>query len=103
MTDVVAILGASCAQVGCTPLGQTTMEMVWLPGSVGKIAKSDAIEAECHPEEKHAQIQGLEKAGRRVLMVGDGINDGPSLASADVGVAMGLGAATSPPTRPAWP
>lgn len=58
---------------------------------VGRQVGVDHIEAECLPEEKHEQIQALVKAGRRVMMVGDGINDGPSLAAADVGVAMGLG------------
>ncbi len=58
---------------------------------VGRTVGVDSVEAECLPEEKHEQIKALTKAGRRVLMVGDGINDGPSLASADVGVAMGLG------------
>jgi heavy metal translocating P-type ATPase len=57
---------------------------------VGQAVNADAIEAECLPEEKHQQIQGMVKAGYRTMMVGDGINDGPSLASADVGVAMGL-------------
>jgi P-type E1-E2 ATPase len=58
---------------------------------VGRLVGADDVEAECLPEEKHAQIAHMVKAGRRVMMVGDGINDGPSLAAADVGVAMGLG------------
>lgn len=57
---------------------------------VGQAVGVDMIEAECHPEEKHEQIVALTRAGHRVMMVGDGINDGPSLAAADVGVAMGL-------------
>lgn len=58
---------------------------------VGASVGVDAIEAECLPEEKHELIRGLVGSGYRVMMVGDGINDGPSLAQADVGVAMGLG------------
>ncbi len=58
---------------------------------VGRQVEVDTVEAECLPEEKHAQIQALTREGRRVMMVGDGINDGPSLAAADIGVAMGLG------------
>ncbi len=57
---------------------------------VGSNVGVDAIEAECHPEEKHQLIKDMVKGGFRTLMVGDGINDGPSLAEADVGVAMGL-------------
>lgn len=57
---------------------------------VGVAVGVDQIEAECLPEEKHALVQQLVQSGSRVLMVGDGINDGPSLAAADVGVAMGL-------------
>lgn len=57
---------------------------------VGAAIGVDIIEAECHPEEKHEQIVQLNKAGAHTMMVGDGINDGPSLAAADVGVAMGL-------------
>ena len=58
---------------------------------VGTTVGVDAVEAECLPEEKHQQIRDMVRAGYRVLMIGDGINDGPSLAAADVGVAMGLG------------
>ena len=51
---------------------------------------ADSVEAECLPEEKHEQIRQMVGQGFRVMMVGDGINDGPALAEADVGVAMGL-------------
>ncbi|MCA9282527.1 MAG: cadmium-translocating P-type ATPase [Phycisphaeraceae bacterium] len=57
---------------------------------VGITVGVDKVEAECLPEEKHDIVQGMVGRGLRVLMVGDGINDGPSLAAADVGVAMGL-------------
>jgi len=57
---------------------------------VGISVGADAIEAECLPEEKHEQVRALRAQGYRVMMIGDGINDGPSLAEADLGVAMGL-------------
>ncbi|MFM7479894.1 MAG: heavy metal translocating P-type ATPase [Planctomycetota bacterium] len=57
---------------------------------VGESVGVDTIEAECLPEEKHEELKYLIRRGNRVLVVGDGINDGPILASADVGVAMGL-------------
>ncbi len=57
---------------------------------VGQAVGVDSVEAECLPEEKHAELMYLIKRGHRTLVVGDGINDGPILASADVGVAMGL-------------
>ncbi len=57
---------------------------------VGRAVGVDAIEAECLPEEKQQELEYLLKRGHRTLVVGDGINDGPILAAADVGVAMGL-------------
>jgi Cd2+/Zn2+-exporting ATPase len=57
---------------------------------VGQAVGVDAIEAECLPEEKHEELKYLMQKGHRVLVVGDGINDGPILTTADVGVAMGL-------------
>lgn len=74
------------------------LEVVMLTGDNDRTAKAigqslgiDRIIANVRPDQKEKVLKNLQKGGRKVAMVGDGINDAPALAAADVGIAIGSG------------
>ena len=79
-------------------LRESGLRTLLLTGDVEGVAKSvakalgiDAVEYQLLPAQKLQRIESLLKEGKKVAMVGDGINDAPALSKATVGIAMGSG------------
>src|SRR3546814_13728323 len=89
-------------QEALTALKADGVRVVMLTGDNWTTAKAvarrleiDEVEAEVLPETKSAVVQRPKAAGEVVAMAGDGVNDAPALAAADVGIAMGPGNAVA--------
>jgi Cu2+-exporting ATPase len=90
------------AAVAVRALRRLGLEPTLLTGDKAEIAERvaaeagvDRVVAGLHPDDKVAWIQARQDQGQKVLFVGDGLNDGPALARANVGLAMGTGAVSS--------
>jgi Cu+-exporting ATPase len=99
----VGVIGVSDPIKDSTPaalatLRQEGVRVVMLTGDSATTARAvaaklgiDEVRAEVRPDQKAEVVARLKAEGRKVAMAGDGVNDAPALASADVGIAMGTG------------
>src|SRR5439155_10761318 len=86
------------AKAGVEALHEANVQVVMLTGdnqaTARRIAEQlgiDTVIAEVLPGDKAAKVRELQEEGRKVAMVGDGVNDAPALAQADLGIAIGAG------------
>lgn len=97
LLSVVDPIKATTAEA-ITALRRDGLRIVMATGDGERTARAvaselglDEVHGETRPQDKAALVRGFQQQGRAVAMAGDGINDAPALASADVGIAMGTG------------
>jgi heavy metal translocating P-type ATPase len=95
---VIADAIKSTSKQAIADLQSKGIEVIMMTGDNAFTAKAvanelhlDGFHADCLPEDKLNKVKELQSAGKKVAMAGDGINDAPALALADVGIAMGTG------------
>ena len=89
--DTTAEALAALRDSGLTHIVMATGDGLTTARAVGRQLGIDEVHGEVKPQDKDALVSKLQKDGRVVAMAGDGINDAPALARADVGIAMGTG------------
>ena len=101
--EVVGVLGLEDeirpeSREAVTQLHTLGVRVAMITGDARQVAEAvasdlgiDEVLAEVLPEDKHSRVAELQRRGARVAMVGDGVNDAPALAQADVGIAIGAG------------